>query len=128
MQGFYSNNILTGSAKLLLTVCCLDESVEFGYSMFLPPMRRHFPLQIQNKQLYQLIHEHLLLSGLKKAAEALRKEADFTPLVAEGSCPAVYPPGAMITSTTLPLPSVRRLILSPPHRCTYETLPRFFLY
>ena len=70
----------------------------------------------KNKQLYQLIHEHLLLSGLKKSAEALRKEADFIPLVAEGSCAAVYPPGAMITSTTLSLPTVRRLILSPPPR------------
>jgi hypothetical protein len=30
-------------------------------------------IRFKNKQLYQLIHEHLLLSGLKKAAEALRK-------------------------------------------------------
>ncbi len=30
-------------------------------------------IRFKNKQLYQLIHEHLLLGGLKKAAEALRK-------------------------------------------------------
>jgi hypothetical protein len=72
-------------------------------------------IRFKNKQLYQLIHEHLLLSGLKKAAEALRKEADFIPLVQDNNCPVVYSPGAMI-GTPIALPSVRRLLLSPPPR------------
>ena len=70
-------------------------------------------IRFNNKQLYQLIHEHLLLSGLKKTAEMLRKEADFIPLVSE-NCPAVYSGSSMVSSTT-PLPA-RRLLLSPPPR------------
>ena len=70
-------------------------------------------IRFNNKQLYQLIHEHLMLSGLRKSAEVLRKEADFVPLV-QDNCPAIYPSSGMVSSST-PLPA-RRLLLSPPPR------------
>ena len=70
-------------------------------------------IRFNNKQLYQLIHEHLVLSGLKKTAELMRKEAEFVPLVSETSAP-VYQNNGMISATT-PLPA-RRQLLSPPPR------------
>ena len=76
-------------------------------------------IRFNNKQLYQLIHEHLMLSGLKKSADMLRREADIVPLVQE-NCPVVYPPTGMISSST-PLP-LRRSLLSPPPRSM--TTPR----
>ncbi len=66
-------------------------------------------IRFNNKQLFQLIHEHLLLSGLKKTAEQLRKEAEFVPLLPD-SVPPVYD---NIVSSTTPLPS-RKLQSSPP--------------
>ena len=76
-------------------------------------------IRFNNKQLYQLIHEHLMLSGLKKSADMLRREADIVPLVQE-NCPVVYPPTGMISYAT-PLPN-RRFLLSPPPRSS--TTPR----
>ena len=44
------------------------------------------------KQLWSLIHEHMVLSGLPKTAEMLRTEKDFVPLVPDSlPGPQVYP-------------------------------------
>ena len=44
------------------------------------------------KQLWSLIHEHMVLSGLPKTAEMLRTEKDFVPLVPDSlPGPPVYP-------------------------------------
>ena len=53
-----------------------------------------------NLQLLQLLHEHLVLSGLLESAEVLQKEAKLEPLVdiVEQQQP-VYPVGSMISFT-----------------------------
>ena len=70
-------------------------------------------IRYNNKQLCQLIHEHLVLSGLKKTADVLCREADLVPLV-QDNCPSIFPATGMISSLT-PLPH-RRTLLSPPTR------------
>jgi len=70
-------------------------------------------IRYNNKQLLQLIHEHLLLSGLNKAAEVLRTESDFVPLVDSSSAtiPPVYPVRSMISFH--PSHLNRRMVSSP---------------
>merc|ERR1719186_2370248 len=66
-----------------------------------------------NKQLLQLMHEHLVLSGLNKTAEVLKNESDFVPLVdsSGSSVPPVYPVRSMISFH--PSHLNRRMISSP---------------
>ena len=50
------------------------------------------PHRYNPKQLWSLIHEHMVLSGLPKTAEMLRTEKDFVPLVPDSlPGPPVYP-------------------------------------
>merc|ERR1719495_1053280 len=65
------------------------------------------------------MHEHLMLSGLKKTADVLCREADLVPLV-QDNCQSIFPAAGMISSLT-PLPH-RRTLLSPPPRIM--TTPR----
>ena len=46
-------------------------------------LKRMAPLKLSfsNLQLLQLLHEHLVLSGLLESAEVLQKEAKLEPLV-----------------------------------------------
>ena len=41
-------------------------------------------LRYNDKQLFAMIHEHLIMSGCFKTAETLRKEIEITPLVDPG--------------------------------------------
>ena len=72
-------------------------------------------IRYNDKQLFQLIHEHLVLSGLYKTAEVLRAEALITPLVdataAAAAGPPVYPAHSMISFH--PSHLSRRLVASP---------------
>eukprot|EP00092_Neocalanus_flemingeri_P098180 GFUD01125193.1.p1 GENE.GFUD01125193.1~~GFUD01125193.1.p1 ORF type:complete len:1498 (-),score=483.98 GFUD01125193.1:148-4641(-) len=70
-------------------------------------------IRYNNKQLLQLMHEHLVLSGLNKTAEVLKNESDFVPLVdsSGGSVPPVYPVRSMISFH--PSHLNRRMISSP---------------
>jgi len=70
-------------------------------------------IRYNNKQLLQLMHEHLVLSGLNKTAETLKNESDFVPLVdsSGSSVPPVYPVRSMISFH--PSHLNRRMISSP---------------
>ena len=72
-------------------------------------------IRYNDKQLFQLMHEHLVLSGLYKTAEVLRAEALITPLVdataAAAAGPPVYPAHSMISFH--PSHLSRRLVASP---------------
>ena len=57
-------------------------------------------IRYNDKQLLQLIHEHLMMSGLYKTADLLRSEAEIVPLVDSGQFtgqPPVYPARSMIS-------------------------------
>ena len=55
-------------------------------------------ISFSNLQLLQLLHEHLVLSGLLESAEVLQKEAKLEPLVDIGKQQQpVYPVGSMIS-------------------------------
>ena len=55
-------------------------------------------ISFSNLQLLQLLHEHLVLSGLLESAEVLQKEAKLEPLVDIGKQQLpVYPVGSMIS-------------------------------
>ena len=57
-------------------------------------------IRYNDKQLLQLIHEHLVMSGLYKTADVLKQEAEIVPLVDSGQFtgqPPVYPARSMIS-------------------------------
>ena len=57
-----------------------------------------FPIRYNPKQLWSLIHEHMVLSGLPKTAEMLRTEKDFVPLVPDSlPGPPVYPHTGLVS-------------------------------
>ena len=56
------------------------------------------PHRYNPKQLWSLIHEHMVLSGLPKTAEMLRTEKDFVPLVPDSlPGPPVYPHTGLVS-------------------------------
>jgi len=56
-------------------------------------------IRYNDKQLWALIHEHMVLSGLSKTAEMLRSEKEFLPLVPDSlPGPPVYPQTAGLIS------------------------------
>ena len=58
----------------------------------MPVHELKLPIRYNPKQLWSLIHEHMVLSGLPKTAEMLRTEKDFVPLVPDSlPGPPVYP-------------------------------------
>ena len=57
-------------------------------------------IRYNDKQLLQLVHEHLVMSGLYKTAEILKQESEIVPLVDSGQFtgqPPVYPARSMIS-------------------------------
>ena len=61
-------------------------------------MKSQFPIRYNPKQLWSLIHEHMVLSGLPKTAEMLRTEKDFVPLVPDSlPGPPVYPHTGLVS-------------------------------
>ena len=58
----------------------------------MPVHKLKLQIRYNPKQLWSLIHEHMVLSGLPKTAEMLRSEKDFVPLVPDSlPGPPVYP-------------------------------------
>ena len=57
-------------------------------------------IRYNDKQLLQLVHEHLVMSGLYRTADLLKAEAEIVPLVDSGQFtgqPPVYPARSMIS-------------------------------
>jgi len=90
-------------------------------------------IRYNNKQLLQLIHEHLVLSGLNKSAEVLKNESDFVPLVDSSgvSVPPVYPVRSMISfhpshlnRRMISSPTPARPVLNPSRQITHATPSR----
>ena len=66
------------------------------------------PHRYNPKQLWSLIHEHMVLSGLPKTAEMLRTEKDFVPLVPDSlPGPPVYPHTGLVS-----FPQMNRMFIS----------------
>jgi len=91
-------------------------------------------IRYNNKQLLQLIHEHLVLSGLSKSAETLKNESDFVPLVDSSGVSAatpVYPVRSMISfhpshlnRRTVSSPTPSRPISTPSRQITIANSSR----
>merc|ERR1719186_1942381 len=59
------------------------------------------PIRYEKNQLLQLIHEHLVLSGLNKTAEVLKNESNIVPFM-DSSGSSDPPVSPVITGTTTP--------------------------